>query len=146
MPVYNRERYVVPALRSLLRQRDAADLDIIVIDDGSTDGSAHAGSPCIRLFQQQNAGVTRARNTGLRLLKPDTELVSFLDSDDISPAGRFEADVELFRKDPGLELSYSRMMLVDNIDDERLEPAADSYRITVRGIHLSSAIFSRRLV
>ncbi|MET3519883.1 glycosyltransferase family 2 protein [Mesorhizobium abyssinicae] len=152
MPVYNRERYVVPALRSLLRQCDAADLDIIVIDDGSTDGSADAvrsmigESPCIRLFQQQNAGVTRARNTGLRLLKPDTELVSFLDSDDISPAGRFEADVELFRKDPGLELSYSRMMLVDNIDDERLEPAADSYRITVRGIHLSSAIFSRRLV
>jgi len=42
MPVYNRERFVVPALRSLLRQRDAADLDIIVIDDGSTDGSAEA--------------------------------------------------------------------------------------------------------
>ncbi len=42
MPVYNRERYVVPALRSLVRQRDAADLDIIVIDDGSTDGSAEA--------------------------------------------------------------------------------------------------------
>jgi GT2 family glycosyltransferase len=37
-------------------------------------------------------------------------------------------------------------MLVDKIDDERLEPAADCNSITVRGIHLSAAIFSRRLV
>ena len=64
MPVHNRETYVRAALRSLLRQRDAADLDIIVIDDGSTDGSAQAvrammeEAPCIRLFQQENMGVT----------------------------------------------------------------------------------------
>lgn len=152
MPVYNREAYVGAALRSLLKQSDAADLDIIVVDDGSTDGSADIvrsmmdESPCIRLFQQENAGVTRARNSGLRQIKAETELVSFLDSDDISPAGRFRADVGLFRKDPGLELTYSRMTLVDRIDDETLEPAADSNSITVRGIHLSAAIFSRRLV
>lgn len=152
MPVHNREAFVGAALRSLLRQRDAADLDIIVIDDGSTDGSAEAvrsmmeENPCIRLFRQPNMGVTRTRNTGLRLLEPETELVSFLDSDDISPARRFEADVELFRSDPHLDLTYSKMMLVDKIDDERLEPAADSHIITVRGIHLSAAIFARRLV
>ncbi|RAZ91401.1 glycosyltransferase family 2 protein [Mesorhizobium hawassense] len=152
MPVYNREAYVGAALRSLLRQRDAADLDIIVIDDGSTDGSTDAvrammdEAPCIRLFRQENAGVTRARNSGLRQLRPETELVSFLDSDDISPAGRFEADVDLFRKNPSLELTYSRMMLVDRIDEETLEPTSDSNSITVRGIHLSAAIFSRRLV
>lgn len=152
MPVHNREAYVGAALRSLLRQRDAADLDVIVIDDGSTDGSAEAvrgmmdQAPCIRLFQQQNTGVTRARNSGLRQLKPETELVSFLDSDDISPAGRFAADLAFFRRDPGLELTYSRMMLVDKIDDGALEPTPDSNCITVRGIHLSAAIFSRRLV
>ncbi|MBZ9881821.1 glycosyltransferase family 2 protein [Mesorhizobium sp. CA10] len=152
MPVYNRERYVVAALRSLIRQRDAADLDIIVIDDGSTDGSAQAvrammdEASCIRLFRQENMGVTRARNSGLSRLKPETELVSFLDSDDISPAGRFAADLDLFRRDPSLELTYSRMMLVDRIDDETLEPTRDSTSITVRGIHLSAAIFSRRLV
>ncbi|TPN94536.1 glycosyltransferase family A protein [Mesorhizobium sp. B1-1-5] len=152
MPVYNRERYVVAALRSLIRQRDAADLDIIVIDDGSTDGSAQAvrammdEAPCIRLFQQENMGVTQARNSGLSRLNPETELVSFLDSDDISPAGRFAADLDLFRRDPSLELTYSRMMLVDRIDDETLEPTRDSNSITVRGIHLSAAIFSRRLV
>jgi glycosyltransferase involved in cell wall biosynthesis len=152
MPVYNREALVGAALRSLLRQRDAADLDIIVIDDGSTDGSVEAvrsmmeEAPCIRLIRQENMGVTRTRNSGLRQIGPETDLISFLDSDDISPAGRFEADIGLFRKDPALELTYSRMMLVDRIDDETLEPAAGCNSITVRGIHLSAAIFSRRLV
>jgi glycosyltransferase involved in cell wall biosynthesis len=152
MPVHNREALVGSALRSLLRQRDAADLDIIVIDDGSTDGSAEAvrammaQSPCIRLFRQENMGVTRTRNAGLRQLMPETQLVSFLDSDDISPAGRFAADVGLFRTDPNLELTYSKMRLVDKIDDIRLEPAADGNGVTVRGIHLSAGIFSRRLI
>jgi glycosyltransferase involved in cell wall biosynthesis len=152
MPVYNREVFVGAALRSLLRQRDAAELDIIVVDDGSTDGSADVVRsmidevPCIRLFQQENTGVTRARNRGLNLLKPETELVSFLDSDDISPAGRFAADVALFRNDPDLELTYSKMMLVDAIDEETLEPAAGAISVIARGIHLSAAILSRRLV
>ncbi|MER9422429.1 glycosyltransferase [Mesorhizobium sp. M0317] len=152
MPVYNRERHVGSALRSLLRQRDAADLDIIVIDDGSTDSSVAvvrsliAEAPCIRLFQQQNAGVTRARNAGLRQLLPQTRLVSFLDSDDISPPGRFKADLACFDADPTLELTYSCMTLVDDIDDDTLEPTADSHSVTVRGIHLSPAIFVRRLV
>lgn len=78
MPVYNREKYVGAALRSLLRQRDAADLDIIVVDDGSTDGSADivrtlmGEVSCIRLFSQANAGATKARNSGLRQLLPQT--------------------------------------------------------------------------
>jgi glycosyltransferase involved in cell wall biosynthesis len=152
MPVYNRERYVVSALRSLVRQRDAADLDIIVIDDGSTDGSVEAvrsmmrETPCIRLFRQSNMGVTKARNAGLKQLLPQTRLVSFLDSDDISPMGRFTADLACFEEDPGLDLTYSRMTLVDEIDGETLEPAADSHSITVRGIHLSAGIFARDLI
>ncbi|MBZ9716336.1 glycosyltransferase family 2 protein [Mesorhizobium sp. AD1-1] len=152
MPVYNRERYVVSALRSLVRQRDAADLDIIVIDDGSTDGSAEAvrsmmrENPCIRLVQQSNMGVARARNAGLRHLPPDAEFVSFLDSDDISLAGRFKADLARFEATSGLELTYSLMTLVDRIDDEKLEPEADCCTMTLRGISLSTALFSRTLV
>jgi glycosyltransferase involved in cell wall biosynthesis len=152
MPVYNRQAFVGAALRSLLRQRDAVDLDIIVVDDGSADGSVEIvrsmmrGNPCIRLVRQENMGVTRARNSGLKQIKPETELISFLDSDDISPAGRFKADLEFFRKDTDLDLTYSRMMLADKIDDERLEPTVDSNTIIVRGLHLSAAIFSRQLV
>ncbi|MFA6155003.1 glycosyltransferase family 2 protein [Mesorhizobium sp.] len=152
MPVYNREAYVGAALRSLLRQQDDADLDIIVVDDGSTDGSNAAvrsmmrQTSRIRLFEQPNMGVTKARNTGLRQLLPQTRLVSFLDSDDISPAGRFKADLSCFDRDPLLELTYSRMTLVDELDGETLEPAAGGHSITVRGIHLSAGIFARSLV
>lgn len=152
MPVYNRERYVVPALRSLLRQCGDVDMDIIVVDDGSTDGSAEAvramatDAPRIRLFQQANMGVASARNAGLRQLPPDAGFVSFLDSDDLSVQGRFQADLAHFRADPDLQLTYSLMTLADRIDDEALEPAADSRTITVRGISLSAALFDRGLV
>ncbi len=98
-------------------------------------------TPCIRVFSQANAGVTKARNSGLRQLPPQTEFVSFLDSDDISPAGRFKADLACFAGDSGLELIYSRMTLVDG-----MAPAADSNCVTVRGIHLSAGIFARKLI
>jgi glycosyltransferase involved in cell wall biosynthesis len=152
MPVYNRERFVVPALRSLLRQRDGVDLDIIVIDDGSTDGSAEAvralmdENTCIRLFQHAHAGIAGARNAGLRQLPADAGFVSFLDSDDISLANRFKADLAHFETHPGLDLTYSLMTLVDRIDDETLEPAADSRSMTLRGVSLSTGLFRRALV
>jgi glycosyltransferase involved in cell wall biosynthesis len=148
MPVYNRERYVGTALRSLLRQRGDADLDIVVVDDGSTDGSRDVvrsliddGGP-IRLVVQDNRGVTRARNTGLRNLLPETAFVSFLDSDDVSPAGRFAADLPLFA-DAGVEFVYGRICLVDHLDEETMEPVAEAQSETVRGIQLAAAIFRR---
>lgn len=152
MPVYNRERYVVSALRSLIRQCDAADLDIIVIDDGSTDGSVDVvrsmigENSCIRLIQQAHMGVAKARNAGLRQLPPDAEFVSFLDSDDISLAGRFKTDLARFDSDPELELTYSLMTVTDQLDDETLGPAAGSRVVTLRGISLTTAFFSRELI
>ena len=148
MPVYNRERYVGMALRSLLRQRDDADLDIIVVDDGSTDASrdivlsfADEGAP-IRLFVQDNQGVTRARNSGLRNLLPETAFVTFLDSDDVSPANRFAADLPLFA-DPSVEFVYGKICLVDYLDEATMEPTADAQLETLRGIQLAASIFRR---
>lgn len=152
MPIYNRACFVGPALHSLLRQQEDVDLDIIVIDDGSNDGSADVvrelgrQTSRIRLFQQSNGGVARARNAGLRQLLPQTELVSYLDSDDISPAGRFKADLACFDADAGLELTYSRIKQVEKMDDAALRPAAGSRYRVVRGISMSAGIFRRDLV
>ncbi|WP_188393894.1 glycosyltransferase family A protein [Mesorhizobium sp. SARCC-RB16n] len=152
LPVYNRERYVGAALRSLIRQRADADFDIIVIDDGSTDASVEAitstmrEASCIRLFLQPNMGVAKARNAGLRQLPPDAGFVSFLDSDDISLAGRFKTDLACFEADPGLDLTYSLMTLAEQIDDNTLEPVAGSRTVTLRGISMSTGLFSRALV
>jgi glycosyltransferase involved in cell wall biosynthesis len=149
IPLFNREGFIVPAIRSILNQSDAAELDIVVVDDGSTDRGAAvvaeiaARHPAVRLMSQANQGVTAARNAGLAELRPDTTLVTFLDSDDISPAGRIAAELDLFDKRPDLDLTYGLMTLTDRIDDDRLMPAAGSRTVTVRGVSLCAGIFRR---
>jgi len=148
VPVFNREKFVGSALRSLLRQRGDLDLDIIVVDDGSTDRSRemvkdidaqHGG---VRLIAQENHGVSRARNTGLRSLPADAELISFLDSDDISPAGRFAADIP-FLLDSTVDFVYGRLCKVDRLDDDLMLPAPDADLEIVRGIQLAAGVFRR---
>lgn len=153
IPAFNRETFIVPALRSLARQRtDAIDLDIIVVDDGSTDGTADAvlsfaaSAPFVRLIRKENGGPSSARNIGLRNLLPETELVSFLDSDDISVDGRFAAEVPLFEKDPALALTYSRMTICSEIDDAALEPAADARTATMRSVSVTTGLFRRQVI
>jgi glycosyltransferase involved in cell wall biosynthesis len=82
IPTYNRARYVTCAIESVLAQGEK-DLEIIVIDDGSTDNTREALSAykgTISYCYQNNAGVSTARNAGIRMAKG--EWVSFLDSDD----------------------------------------------------------------
>jgi serine O-acetyltransferase len=81
IPAYNRERTIARAVRSALDQRPRP-REIIVVDDGSDDGTADAGEAAgarvIRL--ETNRGVSTARNVGLEAA--GTEWVAFLDSDD----------------------------------------------------------------
>lgn len=106
MAAYNRERFIVPALTSILDQ-DYAPLEIIVIDDGSTDGTpglvrdlaARARAP-IRYVRQENAGLSTAHNHGLRLASG--KVITFLDSDDLWPAERLPGGIDQLVLDPGL--------------------------------------------
>lgn len=82
IPTYNREEFVVKAIGSVLNQT-FRDLEVLVIDDGSTDNTREAletYAPKIRYVYQQNGGVSAARNTGIKLARG--EWLAFLDSDD----------------------------------------------------------------
>ena len=85
IPVYNSEKYLERALDSVLNQT-YKDLEIIVVDDGSTDGSGkiiakyQKKDPRIISIRQKNSGQAAARNAGIRLAKG--EFLAFLDGDD----------------------------------------------------------------
>ena len=83
IPLYNKEKEIACTLRSVLAQTSQP-LEIIVVDDGSTDGGAEVvraiGSPLVRLVRQSNAGVCAARNRGIA--ESTGEYIALLDADD----------------------------------------------------------------
>lgn len=85
IPVFNVRPYLTKALESVIRQT-YSHLEIIVVDDGSTDGSGDicdefaARDERIKVIHQENRGLSNARNTGLDIM--NGEAVAFLDSDD----------------------------------------------------------------
>ena len=83
IPCFNHARYVGEALASVLAQTRPVN-EIIVIDDGSTDGSAdiaHAAAPEANIIRQANFGIGAARNAGLAAASGD--IIAFVDADDI---------------------------------------------------------------
>jgi len=105
VPVYNVEPYIEDAIKSLLNQTIGfrANVQVLLVDDGSTDGSAgvcqrYAGRyPLnIQYVAQHNAGVSKARNTGFALAKG--EYIHFLDGDDLLPKNFYKATIKFLRK------------------------------------------------
>lgn len=92
VPVYNVEDYLEECLRSLADQ-SLRDLEVVMVDDGSTDGSAAIArrfadeDERFRLVSQPNAGLGAARNTGIR--EAHGEFLAFVDSDDLVPSDAY---------------------------------------------------------
>lgn len=103
IPAYNVENYIRRAIESALSQTEP-DIEVIVIDDGSTDRTSEAaaacakGDPRFRLCRQENTGVSGARNYGLQLATADWVL--FLDSDDWLETNAVEQLLALQREEP----------------------------------------------
>ncbi len=100
IPTYNRRSRLKTAIDSVLGQ-SFQDYEIIVVDDGSTDGTAgllKSYGDRIMIIRQDNKGVSAARNTGIRASR--AELIALLDSDDHWLARKLEHQVDLFKARP----------------------------------------------
>ncbi|OOC56758.1 MULTISPECIES: bifunctional glycosyltransferase/CDP-glycerol:glycerophosphate glycerophosphotransferase [Nocardiopsis] len=101
VPMYNVERYLDECLRSLQVQ-SWDDLEVVMVDDGSPDGSAEIAARYaeqdarFRLIQQENGGLGAARNTGIRHAEGD--FITFVDSDDVIPSYAFGYHMESLRR------------------------------------------------
>jgi glycosyltransferase involved in cell wall biosynthesis len=98
IPTYNRRTHVLRAIQSVLAQTVPVD-EIIVVDDGSTDGTAEAIRKCygqaVSVFRQENAGVSAARNRAIR--EACGEWLAFLDSDDEWLPSKIERQFEALK-------------------------------------------------
>ncbi|GAB4530116.1 MAG: hypothetical protein Tsb0014_12550 [Pleurocapsa sp.] len=115
IPTYNSSAYIEQALNSVWQQT-FTDYEIIVIDDGSTDGTGDKLNPYksrIRYFYQDNQGSAAARNTGINLAKGN--LIAFLDADDYwLLANKLELQVNYFNERSSLGLINTGWRVVDS--------------------------------
>jgi len=132
IPAYNRREFVVEAVASVLSQRDVPEpFEVIVIDDGSTDGTSSAlgqfhGS--IRYIFQDRKGVSAARNRGI--LQSKGHLVAFLDSDDLWLPDKLSLQLAWFEQNPEALLCQTEEIWMRN--GKRLNPRA--YHKKPRGL------------
>ena len=114
IPTYNRRNQVLVAIASVLAQT-YTHFEIIVVDDGSTDGTGRSDWPAdtrIRFLQQPNKGVSAARNNGIQAATG--ELIALLDSDDEWMPEKLERQVSFFRTHPDALICQTEEIWIRN--------------------------------
>src|SRR5262245_40988847 len=145
MPAYNSERYIADAIGSLLSQT-AVEVEVIVVSDGSTDGTERIvdamamREPRIRLLVEKHRGVAVARNVGLAAARAN--LITFLDSDDLCAPGRLQRQAQYLIDNKTVEAVIGDMLLFDiAVSDGR--PSAEARTQRVTGMSLTNILFRR---
>jgi glycosyltransferase involved in cell wall biosynthesis len=117
IPVYNGEAFLARALKSAFEQ-DYAALEVIVVDDGSTDATARItkGWPEARYFYQSNQGHGAAKNTGIE--KSRGEFLAFLDADDWWAPNKLRLQIDFLDAHPqaGYVISHMKTMLEPGVE------------------------------
>ena len=112
IPVFNGERFLREAVQSVLDQKYSP-LEIIVVDDGSTDGTATVARSLpetVRYLHQTNQGPAAARNRGIE--QAQGSLIAFTDADDLWPAAKLELQLPYLINDSKVDIVLGRIQQV----------------------------------
>lgn len=145
IPVLNTEQYLGEAIESVLAQGSEL-LEILVVDDGSTDGSASVaasfGDP-VRVIRQENAGPAAARNRGIRATRGD--YVAFLDADDTFTAEKFALQAARLDNHPEIDIviGQRRYMVLEFREDAA--PPFSAYRADHLTLQFGACLFRREV-
>lgn len=145
MPAWNAERFIGDALRSLVRQT-GVDVEVLVIDDGSSDNTAAIASeigaqaPAVRVIEVSHGGVTAARNRGLANARG--RYITFLDADDLCPPGKLARQVALLAADPEAGAVAGEILVFEAIGAD-CQPLPGSRLLRILSINLGAATFPR---
>jgi glycosyltransferase involved in cell wall biosynthesis len=119
MPVYNVERYVADAIRSVLSQ-SFTDLELIVVDDGGSDDSVaicrQLADRRTHIISQDNRGLAGARNTGIAAARGD--FIALIDSDDLWEPGKLARHIAHLRARPEVGISYGGAIMIDGAGND----------------------------
>jgi glycosyltransferase involved in cell wall biosynthesis len=114
MPVYNTEAYVLDSVESVLKQTHS-NLQLIIVNDGSTDGTANKLKQIkdsrVQIISQNNMGVSAALNKALELAKGS--YIARNDSDDISFPTRLEKELAFLESNPSIGLLGAAAEIID---------------------------------
>ena len=152
IPVYNGEKYISQAVESVYRQE--VPLELIVIDDGSTDGTWQALSrwkertDFIYIKNEKNLGAAGSRNRGVSMAKG--RYVAFLDADDWWEDGKLKLQLDILKKTGRVLCSSGReLMNYDGSSTGKYSPVREtvSYRDLLRhnSINCSSVLLSKEV-
>lgn len=125
IPAYNAERWISDTIESVLDQ-DYSPVEIVVVDDGSTDKTAEIAESFgqnVQVLRKSNGGTASARNAGIR--KAAGEYVAFLDADDLWKPKKLKHQVHLLEKS-GRKWAYSDTEIID------VKPDRKVYRLSER--------------
>lgn len=143
VPVYNGEEYLAEALESVLAQ-DYHPTEIIVVDDGSTDGTAQVASrlkDSIRYIYQPNSGPAAARNRGLSAA--GGEVIGFLDADDMWVGDKLELQTGRLAGDSSAQVVIGSVQNVEDLKTVGGELRFEKLSEPMVPLMLGSALFRR---
>jgi glycosyltransferase involved in cell wall biosynthesis len=147
MPAYNSERYIADAIGSLLSQT-AVEVEVIVVSDGSTDGTERIvetmamREPRIRLLVEKHCGVAAARNVGLAAARAN--LITFLDSDDLCAPGRLQRQAQYLLAKPAVAAVIGDVVWFDVAGSDGA-PAPQARTLRLTGPQLGTVMFRREV-